>query len=104
MRKDKDTLPIMEEIKQAAAEPGVPDTIADFERAISDRLFAGYDHIEVTERIFKHYCVDPNTNYFTYGKPGIKVYRVGTKAEFDKIDRMKPEDYAAYLNNKRALN
>jgi len=103
--KKQETLPIMEEIKQNAVNAGVPDTIAEFEKTVSDRLFSGFDFIEVSERIFKHYCVDPNTGYFTWGKPGIKVYRVGTKDEFDKIDRMKSEDYAAYLDNKkRAIN
>jgi hypothetical protein len=92
---------IMDDIKAQADNAPLPDSTHDFQKAVMDRMMAGYDFIEVSDRIFDFYRVDPDTAYFTWGKPGIKVYRAGTKPELDRLDRMKAEEYAEYKAKKR---
>lgn len=49
-------------------------------------------YLEVTDMFFKALTKGQKTSYLTYGKPGIKIYRSGTKAECDAEDNMSADD------------
>lgn len=50
-------------------------------------------YVEVTDVFFKALTKGQKTSYLTYGMPGIKIYRAGTKAECDADDNL-PADEA----------
>lgn len=91
-------LPMVEETEEA-----VIDNPQDFQIAIGNAQMDGADHIEVTERLFKHLIKGAKTKYITYGNPGIKVFMKGTRDKIEREESMNAEDYANHiLKNKQA--
>lgn len=80
--------------------PEVADNPDDFRLMIGNAQMEQIEHIEVTERMFKHLLKNNKSQYLTYGSPGIKVYKVGTKKEIDKIEKMSAESYGNYIGRK----
>jgi hypothetical protein len=76
------------------------DTADDFRTAIGNAQMEGIDHVIVTERLFKYLIKNQTTRYLTYGDPGVKVYKEGTKKECDKEDKMNAEAYGDMLGKR----
>ncbi len=96
------TLPKFEDIqKTEKILESVIDSPEEFRTAIGRCQMDRVDHIEVTERMFEYLVKGHATPYLCYGNPGIKVYRVGTKPENDRLERMSAEDYSRYLATRR---
>lgn len=51
----------------------------------------------VTEKLFNYLSKKHKTEYLTYGDPGIKVYKEGTKEDIDKKDNLSAEQYHNYM-------
>ena len=100
---DIKTLPeTVEAQEQAKLEQSIEmiDTPDKFASAIGNAQLDGLEYVEVEERLFKHLVKNSKTPYITYGKPGIKVYKRGTREELEKIDDMSAESYSTYLAKK----
>jgi len=73
------------------------DSPEDFRNAIGHAQMEGIGYVEVTDRLFNYLVKNQVTRYLTYGDPGIKVYKDGTKDQYDKEDSMNAEAYAEML-------
>ena len=80
----------------------VIDTPDKIQEAIGNAQLDGLDYIEVEERLFKHLVKNSPTEYLTYGKPGIKVFKRGTRDAILKKDNLSAEAYHDYVSRKRA--
>jgi hypothetical protein len=79
----------------------VIDSPREFEMAVANAQMEGDEHIEVSERLFNHLVKKAKTPYLTYGKPGIKIFKEGTKEEIQRIEKMNAEDYGNYVGRKK---
>lgn len=61
-----------------------------FEKAImkAHAMAESDPHLIVSEELFQALANGRKTNYLTYGSPGVKVYRAGTKADIDAEENM----------------
>jgi hypothetical protein len=80
--------------------PEVIDNPEDFRMAVGNAQMNGEDSIEVSEKVFNYIIKNNKTKYFTYGSPGIKVYKVGTKCELDREESMGAEAYHEMITRK----
>lgn len=81
----------MPEVQKEVLE--VLDDPTSFQMAIGHAQMDGKDHVIVSERLFNHLLRGNKSNYLTYGTPGIKIYKAGTKEECDSTDAMNAEEY-----------
>lgn len=88
---------ITKDVETKEEEVEVIDSPDAFRIAVGHAEMEGKNHIEVSERLFKYLVKNSKTRYITYGDGGIKVYKVGTKEENDKIDSMTAEQYIEYV-------
>lgn len=79
------------------SEVGVVDSPHEFQGAIGQAQMEGLEYVEVSERMFSYLLKNNKSNYLTYGSPGIKVYRAGTRAQMEREDRMSAEMKHEYL-------
>ena len=70
---------------------GIIDNAEEFRMAIGNAQMENLEYVEVSERLYKFLLKNRESNYLTYGDPGIKVYRAGTKKKCDREDNMPPE-------------
>ena len=80
--------------------PEVIDNPEDFRMAIGQAQMEHHDSIEVSEKVFNYIIKNNKTKYFTYGSPGIKVYKVGTKEALDREESMSAEAYHDMVTRK----
>ena len=80
--------------------PEIIDNPEDFRMAIGNAQMNGEDAIEVSEKVFKYIIKNNKTKYFTYGSPGVKVYKVGTKKDLDAEEKMGAEAYHDMITRK----
>lgn len=80
------------------------DSPDKFQSAIGNAQLDDLDYIEVEEKLFKHLVKNSKTKYLTYGKPGIKVYKRGTREEIEAEESMSAEAYHDLLGKRRAEN
>lgn len=99
------SLPEVKEPKEEVAfaqSHDIIDTPDKFEQAIGNAQLDGLEYIEVEERLFKHLVRNSPTEYLTYGKPGVKVFKRGTRDAIMKKDNLSAEAYHDYVSRKRA--
>lgn len=80
----------------------VIDTPDKFQEAIGNAQLDGLEYIEVEEKLFKHLVRNSPTEYLTYGKPGVKVFKRGTREAILKKDNLSAEAYHDFVSRKRA--
>lgn len=51
----------------------------------------GKDHLYISEKLFNYLSSGKPTPFITYGSPGIRLYKPGTKEECEKSDFTSPE-------------
>ena len=89
----------------AAIESGPIKDLAVFRSAHGQAQLAGIDHLEVSDEIFDFLCNGQDTAYINYGNPAVKVYRAGSKAQLDRIEKMTLDQRAKHLADEwRAAN
>lgn len=88
-------------LQQQENEVTLIDNPEDFRIAIGQAAMNGEDYVEVSEKLFKYLVKNSKTRYLTYGDNGIKVYKVGTKQENDRIDKMTAEAYLEYEHKQK---
>lgn len=98
------SLPEIDTFETPAKATVVLSTPEDFRAAIGNAQMEGIESVEVSEDLFKYLIKNQNTRYITYGDPGVKVYRTGTKAECDKEDKMNAEAYADMIGKRGDKN
>lgn len=79
----------------------VIDNPEEFRMAIGNCQLEGRNWVEVSERLFNYLIKNQKTAYITYGDPGIKVFKTGTRAGIAKEERMSAEEYADYAARKK---
>ncbi len=95
------TMPEMVEGPTVTGEvPTIIDNPEDFRMAVGNAQMNGEDSIEVSDKVFNYIIKNNKTKYFTYGSPGIKVYKVGTKDELDREESMTSEAYHDMITRK----
>jgi hypothetical protein len=72
------------------------DNPEDFRMAVGQAAMNGEEYVEVSEKLFKYLLKNSKSRYLTYGDPGIKVYKVGTREENEKIDKMSADAFLEY--------
>ena len=80
------------------------DNPEDFRMAIGNAQMEGLDYIEVTEKLFSYLVKNNKTNYLTYGEPGIKVFKVGTREEIQRLENMSAEEHLNYTIKMKQKN
>lgn len=71
----------------------VLDSYPDFQMAVSEAQLTGLDHLEVSHKLFKNLTKGIETNYLTWGQPGIKVYPEGTMKGIIEDEKMDAETH-----------
>lgn len=59
-------------------------------------------HMEVSEDFFKVLAMGQKTNYITYGRPGVKVFREGTKEAMIAEDNLSAEEHKELVFKRRS--
>lgn len=84
----------------------LPDEVVanpeDFQHAIGTAQMekvdgTGKGYVIVSEKMFNYLVRNQVTPYLTYGDPGIKVYKEGTREHLESLERMTPEQYHEYI-------
>lgn len=78
---DLTTMPVMETMNQAQ-EPQKKPVVSnpeEFRTAQWEAQHDGTGYIEVTEELYKFIIKNNPTESFTYGNPGIRVFKEGTR-------------------------
>ena len=97
--KEIQTLPFIAETpKEVLAKEEVCKDPMTFQKKVGYAQMAkkkgeGVDYVIVDQEMFDYLVSNQKTNYLTYGNPGIKVYKEGTKQTYDDMDNMTAEDY-----------
>lgn len=98
--KEAKTLP---QVKEEKVE--VIDDPTEFQMAISKAQMEGVDSLEVTERIFNWLIKNNKTASLTYGNPGVRVFKTGTKDSILNEEKMNAEDWhAVNIRRQRQAN
>ncbi len=92
----QDQLP---EVKEET-EP-VIDNPEDFRIALGNAQMDGKEFIEVSPKLYSYLLKNAKSPYITYGDPGIKVYKAGTREDIEREEAMSAEMRAEYLTKKR---
>lgn len=95
------TAPQAETVETKIETSEVLDNPEEFRMAIGNCQLEGRGWIEVSERLFNYLIKNQKTAYITYGDPGIKVFKAGTRAGIAKEERMSAEEYADYAARKK---
>lgn len=69
------------------------DSFPDFQMAVSEAQLTGLDHLEVTHKLFKSLTKGVETNYLTWGHPGVKVFPEGTMKGILEDEKMDAETH-----------
>ncbi len=77
------------------------DNPEEFRVAVGQAQMDGIQHLEVTEKLFAYLTRNSDTKYLTYGDPGLKIYKAGTKDAIEKVESMNAEAYNDYLVKKK---
>lgn len=64
----------------------------ELDQAMIDAQREGLEFLEVTPELFEALTKGQDTMYLTMGKPGVKIYKAGTKEMCDEFDTMTCED------------
>lgn len=66
------------------------ETMPQFQLAIANAQGLGIDSIEVSENVFNAFAraMKHPSDFFTYGQPGVKVYKTGTREILEKKQRL----------------
>lgn len=83
---------------------GVINDPEEFRIALGRAQMDQLEYIEVTPKLFDYLRKNQETRYICYGSPGIKVYKVGTRDECEKVDKMNAENYQSYVWKKENPN
>lgn len=67
------------------------DSYNDFMMAVNEAQLTGLDHLEVTHKLFKSLTKGVETNYLTWGHPGVKVFPEGTMKGIIEDEKMDAE-------------
>lgn len=78
-------------------EPKVLETYQDFDLAVREAQLTGLDHLEVTHKLFKDLSKGSQTNYLTWGHPGVKVFPEGTMKGILDDEKMDAETHREML-------
>lgn len=96
--KDAEAIGQIKSLPEVAVQPAVVeeasevlDTPHDFQMAIGNAQMDGKEFVEVSEKLFKYLVKNNKTNYLTYGDPGVKVFKVGTREEIENEESMTAE-------------
>lgn len=76
---------------------GTPE---EFRTAVGRAQLDGLDYVEVTEELFNYLVKNQKTNYLTYGSPGIKVFKKGTREQLLREDLMKSEEWSTMMGER----
>lgn len=96
------SLPFDETLPEVSAEiPEVADSTIDFQMAIGHAQMEGIEYIEVSEKLFAYLMRKSKSSYITYGDPGVKVFKVGTRDEILREESMNAESYHDHITKKR---
>jgi hypothetical protein len=100
------TMPEINEkaIGPVAELPEVIDNPEDFRMAIGNAQMNGAEYVEVGEKLFKYLLKNSKSKYLTYGAPGIKVYKAGTREQYEREDKMTAEAFAEYEAKQKQMN
>lgn len=83
------------------------DNHQDFNSALLEKQAGIVDdpnpYLEVSEKFFKALSKGRDLRSMTYGDPGVRIYRIGTKEEIDLEEKM-PADKFREIELKRASN
>lgn len=72
----------------------VIDNPQDFQIAIGHAQMAGRESIEVSDRLFDYMVKTSKTeDYFTYGNPGVRVYREGVREKIEHRESLGVDEY-----------
>lgn len=96
------TLPeITETVVESKIPENITDNAEDFRLAIGRAQMDGLDYVEVSERLFNYLVKNQKTNYLTYGSPGIKVFKTGTRDQILREEKLNAEEFSAMEHKKR---
>lgn len=96
------SLPEAAELKDSTKEDEkVCSTPEDFRMAIGRAQMDGLDYVEVTDDLFSYLVKNQKTPYLTYGDPGIKVFKTGTRAQILQEESMNAEDHANMMARRK---
>jgi hypothetical protein len=70
----------------------VIDNPQDFQAAIGHAQMAGQDYVEVSDRMFSYLVKNSATEYLTYGNPGVKVFKEGTRDKIVEFESLNPDE------------
>lgn len=83
--------------KDENKKPEVAHDIHSFERAYKEAVFLKKDYLDVPSEFFdvlcKQYLDGVKADVFTYGKPGIKVYREGKREQIEEEGDLDVDDW-----------
>lgn len=79
------------------------DDLGTYREALGQAQMSGIESLEVSDRLFKFLVqTDPNTAYLTVGKPGVKIYRAGTKEQIKKNESLSADQNLERLTKEKA--
>lgn len=77
------------------------ETVNSFLDKVAVAQTQGQEWVETTPEVFKHFMRnDPNSKFFHYGNPSVKVCRIGDRAGIEKDFTKTVEQYQNELSEK----
>lgn len=89
------------EIQETDLLKKILDNPEEFRTAIGQAQMNNVHALEVTDKLFRYLTRDSDSPFITYGDPGIKVYKVGTRQDIEGRQNMTAELYHEYLSEQR---
>ena len=80
-----------DEIQDTTLTTKVLANLEEFRIAVSQAQLDGIECLTVNEKLFSYLAKNSNGSYITYGSPGVKVYKEGSKEETDKFESLSAE-------------
>lgn len=80
----------------------VIDSPEEFRNAVSQAQMNNQDFLTVSPRMFKYLIKDEKLNSFTYGQPGIQVFKDGTREDVEREQDMSADYYYKHMSDKKA--
>ena len=77
----------------------VIDNPTDFHTAIGHAQMAGRDYLEVSGDLFNYLVKNHKTPYLTYGNPGVKVFKEGTRQKIMEFEKLNPDEQQRRLRD-----
>lgn len=75
----------------------VIDNPTDFQYAVGNAQMSGRTYLEVSDELFNYLVKNNNTQYLTYGNPGIKIFKEGTMEKILAFESLSPDEQAKKL-------